>query len=521
VRRIRHLPTLSALTGALWLVALAGVPPALGASDRALSAREFAELVVAGSVVLRGVRVDGDVDLGNAVVGGRMTCADCRFDGDFLAEDAKFKGGVDLAGSDISGDFDLVGSIVQHGLRAQAATFLGSVDLRDSDISGNANFAEARFEAPMLAGAPATAGASGATFNDNADFSRAAFGSITSFEGALFFGSVNFTMARFETHVVFADGASDRRAAFSRAIFGGSADFSDFDFGGKAVFEGAQFPGPAVFSGANFEGQATFDRTRFGQGATFLTVTFPRASGRVDSFAEVQSNGDLNFSFAEFNRPADFEDMAATGAISFEGALLTAENGLHFLNVSAGEFDMDVDSALAVVKPTDQVKVLALIESSAKARDELSVANDAHYARHVLESRDYWFPVRVVDFIFYREFAGYFVRPFNPLVALLVLAASMTLLHVARGRSSAAGVAGLRAWGGESLSHVTVRASHGLRSFGHAYVDTLSLAGRAGSSEERQARRIEILVYRVLLVCALIGFANSNPTLRQMFDAVS
>ena len=34
------------------------------------------------------------------------------------------------------------------------------------------------------------------------------------------------------------------------------------------------------------------------------------------------------------------------------------------------------------------------------------------------------------------------------------------------------------------------------------------------------ARRIEVFAYRLLFVCALIGLANSNPTLRQMFDAI-
>ena len=32
--------------------------------------------------------------------------------------------------------------------------------------------------------------------------------------------------------------------------------------------------------------------------------------------------------------------------------------------------------------------------------------------------------------------------------------------------------------------------------------------------------RLEMLTYRALVVCVLIGLANSNPTLRQMFDAL-
>ncbi len=41
-----------------------------------------------------------------------------------------------------------------------------------------------------------------------------------------------------------------------------------------------------------------------------------------------------------------------------------------------------------------------------------------------------------------------------------------------------------------------------------------------GRAAERQSRQVEVWVYRILFACALIGFANSNPTLRQMLDAV-
>ena len=51
---------------------------------------------------------------------------------------------------------------------------------------------------------------------------------------------------------------------------------------------------------------------------------------------------------------------------------------------------------------------------------------------------------------------------------------------------------------------------------------TLALIGpaRNESQDVRQGREIEIWIYRLLFVCTLIGFANSNPTLREMFDAI-
>jgi hypothetical protein len=54
-------------------------------------------------------------------------------------------------------------------------------------------------------------------------------------------------------------------------------------------------------------------------------------------------------------------------------------------------------------------------------------------------------------------------------------------------------------------------------------LDTLALVGRRrsdGESGDSSRRRLEILAYRLLVVCALLGLANSNPTLRQMVDAL-
>jgi hypothetical protein len=52
----------------------------------------------------------------------------------------------------------------------------------------------------------------------------------------------------------------------------------------------------------------------------------------------------------------------------------------------------------------------------------------------------------------------------------------------------------------------------------HGYLDTLALVGRSKTASE--GWRLEVLAYRILLVCALVGLANSNPTLRQMIDAL-
>jgi putative hydrolase of the HAD superfamily len=69
-----------------------------------------------------------------------------------------------------------------------------------------------------------------------------------------------------------------------------------------------------------------------------------------------------------------------------------------------------------------------------------------------------------------------------------------------------------RRLGGGFVSHV------------NDFLDTLTLIGpqrwSAAGGGQRLELRLESVVYRVLLACALIGLANSNPTLRQLVDAL-
>jgi hypothetical protein len=123
-----------------------------------------------------------------------------------------------------------------------------------------------------------------------------------------------------------------------------------------------------------------------------------------------------------------------------------------------------------------------------------------------------------LDKVFYRGIAGYFVRPFRPLLTLLALAVFFSLMRYVRQPVTRPSIEG---------SHLhTILRSAGTRgaSFANCFFDTLASIGRGGSSRDGQppgaAARIEILTYRVLLACALIGFANSNPTLREMFDTL-
>ena len=60
---------------------------------------------------------------------------------------------------------------------------------------------------------------------------------------------------------------------------------------------------------------------------------------------------------------------------------------------------------------------------------------------------------------------------------------------------------------------------------GNALFDTVAITIGGGNDSARGEgtrflRRLEAVVSRLLLVCVLIGLANSNPRLRQVLDAL-
>jgi len=161
--------------------------------------------------------------------------------------------------------------------------------------------------------------------------------------------------------------------------------------------------------------------------------------------------------------------------------------------------------------------VLELIESSAKARDDLALANDAHYRLEVLRSQHYAWPLHVLDLVFYRSVAGYLVRPVHPLVTLLALVLVVSAIRSSRRSRRVSGSSSVQT---RTFSVRRRRSFRGaLDDYAHEVLDTVAFIA-PGQGEAALGRRFESNVYRVLVVCALFGLANSNPTLRQMLDAL-
>ena len=157
-----------------------------------------------------------------------------------------------------------------------------------------------------------------------------------------------------------------------------------------------------------------------------------------------------------------------------------------------------------------------MVKVSAKVRNDLTVANDAHYDLAALRSDGYWWPWRMLDRGFSGGIAGYFVRPFKPMVALLVLAAILALVRTIRTRSNSPQPRRSARW-----RSTIADAGMWLHRFTTELLDALARIGRGASTDGPSlGRRLETFTYRVLIVCAVLGFANSNPTLRQMLDAL-
>jgi uncharacterized protein YjbI with pentapeptide repeats len=518
-------------------------------APRALASGQVDATTLAGRlaqrpVVLQGATITGDLDLRRKRVHG-FSCHDCRFGGSLLAVGARVSGKLDLTGSEIGGDVDLRDARLAGDFLALRATLNGLMDLRGATLQG-AELSRTRFQAPLLAGDDIS---SPTTFGGPADFALADFSSRVTFENAVF-KSANFRFATFAADAIFAN-AHAVDATFARAIFRGASDFSGCSFDRAATFQGADFEGPADFSLASFGGDVSFDQSRLAQGATFVAAAFTepaQATGKeanpgqptpVD-LSHFASRSDLDFSFAEFDRPLIFTNVLVAGTLSFSNAIFAVSKGVSFDRVSAQNLEMSVgDTLRAVRSPTQRQAVLSEIEASAKEHGNLGLANDALYARQELKSDRYWLPWRVLDFAFYRWIAGYFVRPLRPLAWLLILALVASVLRDAtfkeerrkrltametrlesyrrlrRSRKPRPREAGDRiVWGFRDLGGT-------FADIGRAFRNTLFLIVPGSSrTEARQGRQGEVFLYGVLLACALVGFANSNPTLRQMFDAI-
>jgi uncharacterized protein YjbI with pentapeptide repeats len=451
--------------------------------------------------------------------------------------------------------FKCRGCTFTRGVDASDVVFERTVDLSGSTFRGPADFEGTTFRGPALF----TNTPRPAEFQTRADFRLAVFEDLAAFDEATFDGFARFSLARFRSDASFAlttfenvvfDGAAlaegaifdtanfDGYASFDRSSLG-RADFRGAIFSAAVTFEDSAFIEHADFSGAQFDRATIFDDAQFPMGGAFVGTDFnARRPSLAASFDGVVAGGTLDFSFASFTiagpvphskrkpQAISVSDLTSAGTVSFSEVDFPGGYSIEANDFAAKNLFLSVKDAARVDDELDQPEphqrqMLELIESSAKARGDLATANDADYRLHVLASRrDHW-PRRALDIVFYRGIAGYFVRPLRPLIALVALALVLAFARLFLGRDSEESHPPSR----RRLLFVSPRRT-GRRSarLVNEFLDALARvlpARRTNESElARLGHRLEAVLYRVLIACALIGLASSNPTLRRLVDSL-
>jgi hypothetical protein len=484
--------TLRPLVFVLVATAAAFVPrPAVAAPPaRVLPAAQVRALLQRGPVALQGITVRGTLDLRPlGIVEHRLECRSCRLEGGLVGSGVVFDRTLDLSGSQIAGAVEMEG---------------------------------ARFREPVLLGSPPALGPT--AFEGRIDFSLAKFDDFVSFEEARFAKYADFVYTRFGSEAIFTGGRFEAGVSFDRAWFTSGADFRRRFFRSRASFVACEFRGRADFGQARFSREADLRLVRFDGDGAFVGTEFAGFHSEwAVSFEGATAERSVNFGFSTFWNDANFRRMTAK-RVSYADAQFPQRPSVVMGDFFAADLRMSVGTVLQSVQPEDRRAVLQLIEASAKERGDLGVANDAHYAQAVLAGDGYPWPRRSLDFAFYRLIAGYFVRPLRPLTVFVALVLLFSIARCVRSRRELETTLGPAPdEGGHRRSRRLRAVARGLAGFGSQCLDTISLVGRLRSRPEVAAGlpiRLELLAYRALVVCVLIGLANSNPTLRQMLDAL-
>jgi uncharacterized protein YjbI with pentapeptide repeats len=488
---------------------LVGAPaPATALSESTRTGAWVANELRAGHrIVLKDVTVKGPVDLGDIDKVQRLfECHGCTFENRLSAHDVIFDRTLDLSGSTFEAEVDFTGAVFHA-----PALFRAEV----SDEGAARATRPCRFRKPTV-------------------FSLAVFDDLVSFGRTRFCAGADFRDTRFSDATF--SGTWFKTAAFARASFRGAALFNDAHFDGHGSFEEADFRLRADFARARFSDGGDFHAARFGQGASFLVSKFSvKDADEAASFQDAVSSGDLNFTFATFSGEiATFSGFVSSGSLLFRDAEFDDANGMTMDQLQVRDLVLDVAAVKGISEKKQRSAVLGMIEESAKQRGDLATANDAHYKLRELRSEGYNAFWAALDYVFYRGIAGYFVRPLRPLLVLAVIA---TLVALVRTRAPPKASTTESAEeepprprappeSGKDQStrpRLWRRAGRRCGTFLGCLLDTLAIAGprwRGGGRELELYERLEVVTYRLLVVCALIGLANSNPTLREMLDSL-
>ena len=595
-------------------VAHLAAPRVEAAAGGTMPAADLVAAITAGHPVeLQGETILGDVDLtGLDTVSRVLRCTDCTFTGAVRASNVVFDRIVDLSGDTVRGDLDLSGAVMRDAFLMASSSAAAPV------VAGDARFALATFAG--------RATFDGITFRGTADFGGAQFGGAASFTDAEMGGPGLFGSVLFKGDADFSSSpagpgagaapadpgpppsagcppgtphAFERGVTFKGATFGGKADFRQRCFVAAAAFTGAgmgaadfsldAFLGDAAFDGVAISGAATFRAATFGHGATFGQASL---HGPVD-FDGAAFGGSLQLFRASVGQLLSLQQVIIGGTLQLDGAQIAR------LHLALADLDHVLGNA-------NRERALSVIETTARGEGDLSLANDAAFMRSSMETQAATGSQHALDLVL-EQGAGYFVKPYYPLIAIVELllvgtavrtvlrvsaavsaarvrrrqravagaagvspiidtpaptrpvaepsadpsrgstrvpaqgsstasarAARRTVAAAVRGRAAGRAVARVARRGGAAMSTVLKRvgdlvltlaraASASLRALVRTRPDDLPEDGH--DSLVTYGRVLvagaEWLAYKLLVAAIVIGLANSNPTFKQLLEAVA
>jgi len=562
IRSGARLGTLAAV--ALSAVAL-GPGLARGADAEWIAADEIVRTVADGQPVeLDGMVIIGDLDLHEVErVARTFTCTRCTFGGSIRASNVIFERMVDLSGATVAGATDFGGAIfldafLMRAFDGRPARVVGPVSFSLANFGGRAIFERAQFEG-------------------DADFRVAQFDGDASFADAWIAGD-----ARFES-TTFAGRAQFNGFPATTASFGGLAGFTSATFQQKADFRQRDFAGPAMFDGVGFD-SVDFTLAKFSDDATFDGASI-NGSGVFRStrfmedlwFRGVVLRGLTDFQTVSIDGSGDFSQSSASDRFVLTG--LKPGTSVRFTGMTAPALEMDLDRLTDISGERVRIDVLSMIESGARARGNLDLANQAAYRRSQLQTASMEGAERVV-WQASENVGGYLVQPLLPIRAMLVLVAIGTFIRTVRKegaqllafipaasrRQSASDLSPVAAATVSAGGSAVVLSSDPMRpvdppddvqtapksrgsaptqdvllglgklaaAIVRACADTLRAAVRIRPQDIPEDRQDDLpaygvavlafaewLAYKVLFALFLIGLANSNPTFKQLVEAVT
>lgn len=287
---------------------------------------------------LRGVVIDGDIDLTNSTIEVPILLDGAAIKGDFLAENAEFRAPVSLIDTDLSGRLHAYNATIEGGLDAHKMN-AGYVDGRSLKVDGSVVFAQASFASNLLFAHASVDGdfaIEDASFDWSIDITAATIGRDFRATDATVDANLDVVATEIAGDIEIRKLAVSGDTDWSHAVVGGNLIASDCAFDGEVSFDNVAINGEAmVFDGTVFTAKANFaTMSLLDSRVSFSEVTFEDEVW----FTHTTIGGYTNFSGATFNGMSHLRDAVFKDDLSLRNVRSTGQFFLHGTTVE-GDFD--------------------------------------------------------------------------------------------------------------------------------------------------------------------------------------